>query len=140
MFCPKCGQQIPDESRFCPKCGNATVQQVAPPPPQPQPVYQAPPPQPVYQQPVYAQPIVAERTSGMSVTALVLGIIGLIPWLCFLSVLAIIFGAVGIGQTGKDPYLKGKGMAVTGLILGIVSIAFWIIFWVWVGTAFFWAF
>lgn len=130
MYCPKCGAQIADDSRFCPKCGNSTVAQ-APPPPQP--VYQQPP-QPVYQQPVYQQ----EHTSGMSVTALVLGIIGLVPWMCFLSVLAIIFGAIGISQTGKDPYLKGKGMAVTGLVLGIVSIAFWIIFWVWVGTAFFW--
>ena len=22
MFCPKCGNQVPDEARFCPKCGN----------------------------------------------------------------------------------------------------------------------
>jgi uncharacterized membrane protein YvbJ len=21
MFCPRCGQQSPDEVRFCPKCG-----------------------------------------------------------------------------------------------------------------------
>jgi hypothetical protein len=133
MFCPKCGQQIPDDSRFCPKCGNATMAQAVPPPPQPlayqQPVYQ----QPVYQQPVYTAPA-TERTSGMAIAALIMGLLGI-------SLLAIIFGGVGISQCNKDPYLKGKGMAIAGLILGILQTAFWIIMvimWVAVGTGFWW--
>ena len=32
MFCPKCGQQNPDEAKFCGKCG-ATVSVAAAPPP-----------------------------------------------------------------------------------------------------------
>jgi hypothetical protein len=123
MYCPKCGAQIADDSRFCPKCGSPTVTQGSPPPPQQ--VYQQPPQQ-VYQQPIYQQ----ERTSGIAITALIMGILGIVlVWLPTpFGLLAIIFGAVGMSQTGKDPYLKGKGMAVTGLVLGILQFVLWIIF------------
>ena len=30
MFCPKCGNQIPDGSKFCPKCGSQLGQAPAP--------------------------------------------------------------------------------------------------------------
>lgn len=68
------------------------------------------------------------RTSGISIAALVCGICGILPYIGFLmSVLGIIFGAVGISQTGKDPNLGGRGMAIAGLVLGIAMIALWII-------------
>ena len=51
MFCPKCGNQISDASKFCPNCG-ATIQQPAP---QPAPAY-APQPQAYAQPQGYAQP------------------------------------------------------------------------------------
>lgn len=71
---------------------------------------------------------------GMSVAALVLGILGLITAFipCFgffaliFGVLAIIFGAVGLKQAKKG---NGKtGMPMAGLILGIIATAF-IILW-----------
>lgn len=62
----------------------------------------------------------------MAVAGLVLGIIGL--FLSFLSLLAIIFGAIGISQTGK-PEIKGRGMAVAALVLGIVGAILWV-FWI----------
>lgn len=55
MFCPTCGNQIPDGSPACPACGTqfAAPQQ----PMYHQPMYQQPPMQrPVYQQPMYQQP------------------------------------------------------------------------------------
>jgi hypothetical protein len=55
-----------------------------------------------------------QRTSGLAVASLVLGIIGF-------SILAIIFGGVAIGETGKDPNLSGRGMAIAGLVLGIIE-------------------
>jgi len=78
------------------------------------------------------------RTSGMAVAALVCGICGLIiPFLGFLlSLLAIIFGGVGISQTGRDAYLGGRGMAITGLVLGILAILIWIIVLAVFGVAF----
>jgi hypothetical protein len=60
----------------------------------------------------------------MSIASLVLGLVGL-P-LCFLfipSVLAIIFGFVGLGQIKNDPGQQGRGLAIAGIVLGIVMIA-----------------
>jgi hypothetical protein len=85
------------------------------------------------------QPV--RRTSGMAVAALVCGICGLlfgwIPGIGFLlQILGIIFGGVGIGQTGRDPNVGGRGMAITGLVLGILGIILWIIVFVTVGFMF----
>jgi uncharacterized membrane protein YvbJ len=104
MFCPQCGEKIPDDAKFCPKCGAALTAKVE----------RARAPAPA---------TTKERTSGMAVASLILGILGI-------SILAIIFGAIGISQTNKDPNLKGKGLAIAGLVLGIigmVGVVFWII-------------
>lgn len=60
----------------------------------------------------------------MSIASLVLGIVG-VP-LCFLfvpSLLAIIFGFVGLSQIKQDPAQRGRGLAIAGLVLGIVMLA-----------------
>ncbi len=58
--------------------------------------------------------------SGMAVAALVLGIISfLIPIIC--GVLAVIFGAIGIGNSNNRG-APGKGMAIAGFVLGIVTV------------------
>jgi hypothetical protein len=64
------------------------------------------------------------RTDGMSIAAMVCGIVGvLIPGTgIILSILAIIFGGIGMGRTSRNSELKGKGMAITGLVLGIVGL------------------
>lgn len=68
-----------------------------------------------------------QRTSGMAVTALVLGIAGFCLWVVLgpftfvSSILAIVFGALGIAQCNRDPMLGGKGMAIAGLVLGAVQ-------------------
>jgi hypothetical protein len=86
-----------------------------------------PPPPPVQ----YAQGTGAStRTSGKAVASLVCGIIGIIVLPIVLSVLAIIFGAIARGETGRDPTLGGRGMATAGLVLGIIGVALipvWII-------------
>jgi len=123
MFCPKCGEKNPDDSKFCTKCGAALVQTKAPA------AAAAPAPAPV---------ATGERTSGMAIAALIMGIIGFL-FFGLLSILAIIFGAIGLSQTGKDPTLKGRGMATAGLVLGIIAIAGWVlalIFW----SSFWWWF
>jgi peptidyl-prolyl cis-trans isomerase B (cyclophilin B) len=61
----------------------------------------------------------ARPTSGLAITALVLGLVGG-------AILAVIFGHVALNdirKTGKD----GKGMAVAGLVLGYIETAFWIL-------------
>ena len=88
----------------------------------PPPGYQMPPmpQQPYGYQQGYPQ---QQKTNGMAVAALVLGILGffLVP-----AILAIIFGFLGrsqIAQRGE----KGDGMAIAGLVLGIVWCAIFVI-------------
>ena len=107
MYCPKCGTQSPDTAIYCGKCGQSLNQPTA--------AYNSTNYQTSTPIPTAAQGT-RLRTSGLAIAALVLGILGI-------SLLAIIFGAIAINQTGKDPNLSGRGMAIAGLVLGIVWIA-----------------
>ena len=63
------------------------------------------------------------KTNGLSVASLVLGLVG-IP-LCFLfipSLLAVIFGIVGLKQIKGGPTQSGRGLAIAGLILGAIML------------------
>jgi predicted Zn finger-like uncharacterized protein len=65
----------------------------------------------------YARP---PATSGMAIASLVCGLLFcVIPVIS--SLLAIIFGIIGISKT-KDPRVGGKGMSIAGLILGCVGL------------------
>jgi len=66
-------------------------------------------------------------TSGLAVTALVLGILGI-------SVLAIIFGVLALRQIGKG-HRKGRGLALSGLVLGCTWLALQVVAFV-AGSAF----
>jgi hypothetical protein len=73
--------------------------------------------------PIAYQPyVVQQRTNGMSIASLVLGILG---WLYLIpAILALIFGYVGKKQIDQSGGAQGgRGMAVAGIVLG----------WVWVG-------
>jgi prepilin-type processing-associated H-X9-DG protein len=59
----------------------------------------------------------SESTSGLAIASLVCGLILCVP-VCWL--LAIIFGIVGINQTGPGKR-RGRGMAIAGLVLGCVG-------------------
>ena len=77
---------------------------------------------------VEAQPIVpAKNGKGMSIAALVCGILGLVGgWIpvvgyfaLILSILGIVFGAKG-SKIAKETG-EGKGLATAGLVLGIIG-------------------
>jgi hypothetical protein len=53
----------------------------------------------------------------MATASLVLGILGF--FLPFLSILAVIFGGIGISKANQGA--PGKGLAVAGLVMGIVG-------------------
>lgn len=71
----------------------------------------------------------SQRTSGMAIAALVLGILS-IPGAVFtigllgilLGILGIIFGIIGI-RAGRRPGVSGKGMAIGGLVTAIIGLA-----------------
>ena len=64
-------------------------------------------------------------SNGLATASLVLGIIA-IP-LCFLvvpSILAVVFGGIGLNRAKQDPAIGGSGKAIAGLVLGLVALAF----------------
>lgn len=62
-----------------------------------------------------------QKTNGLSIAALITGIVGL-------SLLAVIFGHVSLGQI-KTRSEAGRGMAIAGLVLGYLGSVGWI-FWI----------
>lgn len=65
----------------------------------------------------------AGRISASAVTSLILGILGCIPVIT--SVLAIIFGGIGIGATA-NPQVRRRGLAIAGLVLGCLGVVGWV--------------
>lgn len=74
-----------------------------------------------YGQPGYGQPAPATRgTDGMSIAALVTGILGL-------GVVPIVLGILGLKRT-KANGTSGRGLSIAGIVLGILSFIAWIVF------------
>jgi hypothetical protein len=126
VYCPNCGQQNADDSKFCQHCGTSLTEpvEVSETPSIPQAEPSRPDEVPRLQ---YTASVT--RNSGMAIASLVLGIVSYPLYFIaiFPGALAIIFGAVSIGQINRDPSLGGKGMAVAGLVLGIIAVAFWVL-------------
>lgn len=58
------------------------------------------------------------RTSGLAITALVMGLCNFIPFVNFFSwILALVFGHVALSQIKADQSLTGRGMAIAGLAI-----------------------
>ena len=70
-------------------------------------------------------------SNGMGITALVVGIVGLPGMFAcgsgiILSVLAVIFGALGLKKANAGQ-ATNKGMAMAGLILGVLGIIWFVL-------------
>jgi len=67
------------------------------------------------------------NTSGLAITALVLGILSLfLMWIPIIgqiiSIVAIVFGIISLNKIKQDSSLEGKGMAIAGIVLGGVTL------------------
>ena len=86
----------------------------------PPPAYQPPPPGAGYPPPYgypYAPP---QRTNGMAIASMVLGIL----WLYWIgSVLALVFGYIAKRQI-QERGESGGGMATAGIVLGWIGVGF----------------
>lgn len=61
--------------------------------------------------------------SGLAITSMVLGILGITFLFGVASVPAVVFGHFALAQIGRDQNrLRGRGMAVAGVVLGYVSL------------------
>ncbi|HUB26854.1 MAG TPA: DUF4190 domain-containing protein [Tepidisphaeraceae bacterium] len=69
----------------------------------------------------------SSSTDGFCITALVVGILGLLTFLlmAIVPLAAIAFGAIGIYRTsGENTSRGGRGLAIAGICLGVVGLIF----------------
>lgn len=65
------------------------------------------------------------KINGFNIASLVLGIVSIVLWCMWFisipcSILALIFGILGIKK-------QGKGMAIAGIITGAISLVIWVV-------------
>ncbi len=141
LQCPQCGTTIeaqPGMQAVCPSCGFSAEA----PPSAPMPVggYSAtpyggaggysPPPSPTpYPPPPAGYPgqpqMQVQRTNGLAVAALVMGILGFCMWVP--SVLAIVFGIIARNQC-RERHEAGEGMAMAGIVMGVIVVVITILY------------
>lgn len=97
-FCQNCGHELSEQAVSCTSCGH------------PGPAFRA-----------GAGAVAPTATEGSAITALVLGILGVILCPLILSVPAIIVGRSAQRKIEADPALGGEGMAKAGVVLGWVG-------------------
>ncbi|MCL2679179.1 MAG: DUF4190 domain-containing protein [Dehalococcoidia bacterium] len=108
MFCSKCGTQTTNDSLYCSNCGNRLAASTA--------ATQPP-----------AAGTQTKRTNSMAIASLALGIIGFVIPIIITSILAIIFGIVGMNNIKNNPNQEGKGLAIAGIILGAAFLVLFIL-------------
>lgn len=77
-----------------------------------------------YDPPIAYQPVYVAQPTGLSATALILGLVSIFFGFTFLVPLgALIFGIVALK---REP--AGRGMAITGIVIGALFMLFWVLF------------
>jgi len=80
---------------------------------------------PAFSPPMGGPAVATRPRNGMGSASLTLGILGLfLGWL--FSLLAIIFGGVGLGRANRGE-ATNRGAALWGLWLGVIGLALWVI-------------
>jgi type IV pilus assembly protein PilA len=103
-FCAGCGNSMTADDKFCRVCGRVSSTDSA--------VTHAPRPP--------AQ-VASAETSGKAIVSLICGLLFFIP---FLFIAAIVFGHLALSEIRKSAgRLKGEGIAIAGLVLGYLWIA-----------------
>ena len=87
-------------------------------------------PYPYYAYPYYAYPYAPQPlSSGWAIASLACGVAGFVGAGLIGSVLAIIFGYIGLNEIKKSgDVMQGRGMAIAGLVMGYVGAALSLIF------------
>lgn len=121
MICPKCGTEYNNDVKFCTKCGEQLSSQKA---------ENSETPYVINRAPVQNEPVKAP-SSGLSVAALVCGLLGIIGsfipivkyFTLVLAILGIVFGVIGKKKAAESGNTN-TGLATAGLVLGIIGTAF----------------
>ena len=74
-------------------------------------------------------PIPARANSGWSLASLIVGLVGLCPFLSVAGIAAVICGHIGLNEVNRaGGRLGGRGLAIGGLVLGYIEIAGMVIY------------
>ena len=140
MFCRNCGSENDDTNKFCRNCGQAlgtehaqqeetigSAQSTTQSEPEPTPVQYS-----SYQTFQTESPIDTSKPSGMSIAALVLGIVSIVC--CCLHIISIACGIVAIVLAKKeDQRGMGNGFTKAGFICGLIGAilgGIYLIYWI----------
>ena len=94
MNCPNCGKEIPEGSNFCPNCGG-TIKGAGQVPAMP-------------------------KTSGLAITSLILGILGICYGLT--AIPGLIIGIIAYRDIKRRPKeISGEGLALAGIITSAIT-------------------
>src|ERR1700681_3553758 len=103
-FCAGCGNSMTADDKFCRVCGRVSSTDSA-----------------VTHAPSQPAPVASAETSGKAIVSLICGLLFFIP---FLFIAAIVFGHLALSEIRKSAgRLKGEGIAIAGLVLGYIWIA-----------------
>ncbi|MHC4684630.1 MAG: DUF4190 domain-containing protein, partial [Planctomycetota bacterium] len=98
MYCPKCGTENPDDAQLCRSCSWVLTSTST------------------------TAPAPDAKTSGLAITALVLGILSFFTFF-ITAIPAIIVGIVGLVKIEKSGgKLKGNGLAIAGIAVPAASL------------------
>ena len=136
MICKQCNFENPDGAEFCSNCGTVLAANDQPQSNLQQPVSQSQQTE-VKQTPYQIQsPVVSNASqsapsNGLSVAALVCGILGIVGsfipivkyFTLVLAILGIVFGVLGKKKAMETGHTN-TGLATAGLVLGIIGTAF----------------
>ena len=145
MFCKNCGKELIEGAAFCSRCGTAVTApktdsanaEIACEGTEEKVIFGAPeanstePAQTIYQMPQYTAPVeeVKEDRKGFSLASLILGICSFLPCCCvnfILSILAVIFGIIGIKSSNRNLSIVGIILAGASFLLYLVGIIIYI--------------
>jgi len=103
-FCAACGNNMAPGERFCRVCGRDSGAVAGAPPAAATP----------------SRPMLPPKTSGKAIASLVCGLLFFVP---FLFIVAIVYGHLGLSEIRKSAgRLTGEGIAIAGLVLGYMGI------------------
>jgi hypothetical protein len=119
--CPQCGSQFPEGTKKCPVCDFILDESG---------YYEEEQNQAVLYDPLYGmgyeEDPVQNGSTGLSIAAMVLGIVSIVLGCLFIGILPGIIGLIlGIVAIAKDK--PGKGMAIAGVVTSAVGIVFFIL-------------
>lgn len=79
-----------------------------------------------YQQPNYYNAPAKPKQNGKGIASMVLGIVSLITWCCWIGIATGVIGLI-LGIFSKKEKPENNGMATAGIIMSVIAIALFVV-------------